>query len=55
MAILDKQRFYQTGHGPIYMRTPASKVMVKGLYGLIIFGTIYSAYNLGKLIAGKKN
>ncbi|KAJ2723394.1 hypothetical protein GGI07_002669 [Coemansia sp. Benny D115] len=54
MDILEKQRFYQKGHGPIYMRTPGSRLVVKSLYGLIIGGALLGTFNLGRLIAGKK-
>ncbi|KAJ2367919.1 hypothetical protein IW150_005550 [Coemansia sp. RSA 2607] len=54
MSVLEKQRFYQTGHGPIYTRTPVSRMAVKGLYGVIIGGTLLVTFNLGKLIAGQK-
>ncbi|KAJ1834459.1 hypothetical protein LPJ63_001944 [Coemansia sp. RSA 2711] len=54
MNVIDKQRFYQAGHGPIYQRTPASRFAQKGLYALLICGGTYAAYNLGRLILGKK-
>ncbi|KAJ2634421.1 hypothetical protein GGF40_004214 [Coemansia sp. RSA 1286] len=59
MNVIEKQRFYQvrsshTGHGPIYARTAMSRTVVKGLFGLIIGGSLFATFNLGRLIAGKK-
>ncbi|KAJ2846692.1 hypothetical protein IWW36_004231 [Coemansia brasiliensis] len=64
MNILEKQRFYQvmfllemvevTGHEPIYMRTPMSRFMFRSVIGLVLGGGLYGAFNLGKLILGKK-
>ncbi|KAI8322692.1 hypothetical protein GQ54DRAFT_310786 [Martensiomyces pterosporus] len=55
MGVLNKQRFYQTGgHQPIYLRTSGSRLAVKGIYGLVIGGTLLSLFNLGRLIGGKK-
>ncbi|KAJ2450540.1 hypothetical protein EV183_004216 [Coemansia sp. RSA 2336] len=54
MNIIEKQRFYQTGHEPIYMRTPMSRFMFRSVIGLVACGGIYGAYNLGRLILGKK-
>ncbi|KAJ2776097.1 hypothetical protein H4R18_005852 [Coemansia javaensis] len=54
MSVLQKQRFFQSGHGPIYMRTPASRLIVTGLAGLIAGGTLYGMFNIGRLVVGNK-
>ncbi|KAJ1734853.1 hypothetical protein LPJ61_000859 [Coemansia biformis] len=54
MRVLEKQRFYQAGHGPIYGRTATSRLMVRSLGGLIAGGALYGLFNIGRLIAGKK-
>ncbi|KAJ2824340.1 hypothetical protein IWW50_003376, partial [Coemansia erecta] len=52
MNVHEKQRFYQQGHGPTYLRTPISRFMFKGTIGLLVVGGVYGTYNLGRLIAG---
>ncbi|KAJ1964356.1 hypothetical protein GGI12_001469 [Dipsacomyces acuminosporus] len=54
MGVLEKQRFYQAGHEPIYLRTAGSRLVVKGIFGLVIGGTIISLFQLGRMIGGKK-
>ncbi|ORX72448.1 hypothetical protein DL89DRAFT_291611 [Linderina pennispora] len=54
MGILDKQRFYHNGHSPIYLRTAGSRLVVRGIFGLIIGGTLLSVVQLGRVIGGAK-
>ncbi|KAI9500587.1 cytochrome c oxidase subunit VII Cox7 [Coemansia spiralis] len=54
MKIIEKQRFYQSGHGPTYLRTPVSRFAVRSVFGLVIGGSLFACVGLGRLIAGQK-
>ncbi|RPD66903.1 hypothetical protein L226DRAFT_565678 [Lentinus tigrinus ALCF2SS1-7] len=51
--IVEKQKFVQNQHIPIYYRLPRSKLYVKTYYAIFTVGMLSTAYGAFQLIRGK--
>jgi len=51
--VVEKQRFYQASHDPLYLRAPGAKVYVRAYYAIFAAGMLGTAWGAFSLIKGK--